>query len=96
MSSIISISSITFKDNIDGLKINHQLIFKVELVEDGIILYEPQLNLRVFIKNLVEKDKELRDYLEILKKQYIDESEDKLNDKAKSFRNDLINLLGDE
>lgn len=89
-------SNITFKDIIDGLKINHQLTFEVKCFEDGIILYEPQLNLRVFIKNLAEKDEELHDYLEILKEQYIDESKEKLNDKAKSFRNALINLLGNE
>lgn len=94
VSSIIPINNLEFHDVIKDLKIFHDLKFNVDWYEDGIILSEPRLKINLFVNKISEVEDELKDYLEILREQYINEDEDKLDGKAKDFRKDLIALLG--
>lgn len=94
VSTLQPIDVIKFHDFVKDLKISEDLKFNVEWYEDGIVLSEPRLKINLFVKKISEVENELKDYLEILREQYVDEDEDKLDEKAKDFKKNLVILLG--
>lgn len=84
---------IKFENYVGDIKLNFPLIFTASWFEDGIIVEEKELELSFFIKNLKELDETLEDYLNILREEYMEESDEKLEVNAKRFKKKLIDLL---
>ena len=86
---------IEIEDNVYGLPLFHSLKFSVKLFEDGIVLTEESLNIRLYVQKLSDIATELRDYLEILIEEYIDVPKNSVDQNAIKFRESLIKLFGE-